>query len=142
MPASEGIASYGFQVLVGDGASSEAFTTIGEVINFDNDGPTVDEVEFTHLESPNAYKEFGAGLIDPGTLTGTMNFTADEYIAVLANVEGRANHNIELVAPDTGETLWDLVGYFSNVGLSVPAGSDRVTSSFAIRLTGQPSLTS
>jgi len=142
MAASEGVASYGFQLLVGDGASSENFATIGEVINFDNDGPTVGEVELTHLRSDNAYREFGAGMIDPGTLTGTMNFTGDEYQAVLGYVEGRANHNVQLVAPDTGGTTWDLTGYFSSIGLSVPAGDGRVTSSFSIRLTGPPAVSS
>lgn len=60
----------------GDGATSESFTTIGEIKSFDgpaDDAPTLDASSFD-----SAVQEYIAGLPSPGEVSGTMNFVASD----------------------------------------------------------------
>lgn len=57
----------------GDTDSPPNFTTLGQVIDATPPGPTRDSIDGSHTQSPDAYREFFAGMVDGGECVVTMN---------------------------------------------------------------------
>lgn len=75
---------------VGDGAhgGSTNYTKVGEVLNITAPSITREAIDATHLESPDDFREFIAGLLDGEPCTVTFNYvpgaTDALYTAILA----------------------------------------------------------
>lgn len=74
MAATQARIGLGIHFARGNGASPEVFTNIAEVIDITPPSMTKDQVEATHTDSPNAFREFIAGLKDGGQCSLTCNF--------------------------------------------------------------------
>lgn len=74
MPASTGRVGLGTLFKVGNGASTEVFTTVANVVSITLSGRSVEEVDFTHLASDAGFREFRAGFKDPGELSMTLHY--------------------------------------------------------------------
>jgi hypothetical protein len=74
MPASEGIIGYDSTFEVETSAGSGSYFEIGEVTNITPPNLSIDEVEVTHMKSPDRTKEFISGLTDPGDMTAEINY--------------------------------------------------------------------
>ena len=135
------MADLGFGVLlkVGDGASSEAFTAIAELIGLSGPGLSLDTVESTHTESLNAAKEYIAGLKDGGEVSVDLNFLPGNatHTALIADWAARTLRNFEIVWPDTGSTKWSFSAFVTNYEPSAPI-EDRMTASASLKITGVP----
>lgn len=68
----DAIQGYGAQLLVGDGASPEQFEAIAGVISITPGSTTTEDIDRSHLRSPNKHREHGAGWRDttPFSCTG------------------------------------------------------------------------
>lgn len=93
---------YGTTIELADGSSPEAYVTLGEVTNATPPGDTVDQIDATHMQSPNRRREFIAGLIDGGEGSFDMNYdpgsvTDDLINAWLVSGEQR---NLRLTYPN------------------------------------------
>ena len=77
--ATQAITGAGTQLQRGGVLSTDAFTSLHEVISFDAPSVQADEIEATHFESPEGYKEFIAGKKDAGEATATLNWRPDLY---------------------------------------------------------------
>lgn len=73
MAASVAITGYNATFGVETAAGSGVFTTLAEVTNITAPNAQVDQVDVTHLTSPNRAKEFKAGLADYGDMTVKLN---------------------------------------------------------------------
>ncbi|NEI70956.1 hypothetical protein GR212_15335 [Rhizobium lusitanum] len=71
---STGKAGIGVTMQVGDGASPEVFTTVANVTTMSVGGVTLNTIDATHLNSPNFYQEFIAGLKSADEWTFTMQW--------------------------------------------------------------------
>lgn len=71
---SYGLSSQGTFISTGDGASPENFTELAEVVSIGGPNETSEELDFTHLRSPGAYREFKQSFKDGGELPLTLNF--------------------------------------------------------------------
>jgi hypothetical protein len=111
---SEGINGYGAQIEVGDGGSPEVFEAIAFVKTITPGEMSTGVYERTHLRSPDAHKEKGAGLRDSGPFVitgtwvptnqsqsntggGTGPFTSGGLVALW---RGRAQHNFKIILND------------------------------------------
>lgn len=65
---------YGSTVEVEDSSSPPQFVSLGEVTDITPPSSTVDQVDVTHMLSPNRRREFIDGLIDPGECSFTINY--------------------------------------------------------------------
>lgn len=74
MVASTGKVGLGTVFKVGDGASPEVFTSVVNVASINLSGRSVEEVDFTHLASDGAFREFRAGFKDPGEVQLTCHY--------------------------------------------------------------------
>jgi hypothetical protein len=74
MVASTGKVGLGTLFKVGNGASTEVFTAVVNVVSINLSGRSVEEVDFTHLASDAGFREFRAGFKDPGEITLTCHY--------------------------------------------------------------------
>lgn len=116
---------------LGDGASPEVFTTIGEVVNIGPIAQRKDLVEVTHMLS--TAKEFIGGLSDGQEIAITMNFlpTNTQQLALLtAAASITAAKNFKYTMPTGGGSLT-----FSFSALVLGTGVGPTTPNTATQLT-------
>lgn len=121
-----------------------AFQKVGEVVNFDTPRSEPSEIEMSHLES--TYNEFRNGLRDGGSISGEMNFVASDpgqkiLVAMSGEVVART---MRITLPPYNKAGMTLDGYqwtFPGLGRGVASNvavNSRVTRSFTIRVSGEP----
>lgn len=76
--ASTGKAGIGVVFKMGDSGSPATFTTIANVTQISAGGVTLNTIDATHLDSPNFYQEFIAGLKSAEEWTFTLQFNPAE----------------------------------------------------------------
>lgn len=93
---------YGTLLKRGDGGSPEVFTTIAEVRSITLPTQEREDVDVTHMESPNATREFIAGLADTGEASCRLNFRPDHVSqgavsGVIDDSENRTLRNYQIM---------------------------------------------
>lgn len=86
---------------LGNGASPQTFTTIAEVKSIDGFGFTAQELEATHMESPNRYVERVAGMKDGDTMTVVCNMIRENAISTKVVWDAGLIRDFELNFPST-----------------------------------------
>lgn len=71
--ADEAISGYGAQLLMGDGASPEAFQAVAFMENIQFGDMVTEGVDVTHLRSPDAHREMRPGLRSSGAFSGALS---------------------------------------------------------------------
>jgi hypothetical protein len=77
MAASKARLGYGSKFYTGDTASPIGYTLLSEIAIINFADYTVAEIDVTHLLSPNTSEESIPGLLKPGTIELTGNYTGD-----------------------------------------------------------------
>jgi len=72
--ATQAAIGHGSKFSRSDNGSPAVFTDFAEVVNITPANFARDVVDATHMQSPEKFREFIAGLRDPGECTVTMNF--------------------------------------------------------------------
>jgi len=131
--------SYGNESTV---AATTVWTPVGEVKTFDLPAITVDEVDVTNMDSPNAFKEYIFGLKDGGNITITLNYDKSELEALYGLL--RIKRGFQATVPDTDGTgdgsVWTFDGFVTSVSGNV-AVADAIELSVSIRVTGNVEFT-
>jgi len=135
---------YGVLLKVGNGATPEVFTAIAELTNISGPGLTLDAVEATHTESPNAYREYIAGLLDGGEISLEVNFlpgNATHAIAtgILGDHQNRTMRNFQVVWPDGSSTTWSFAALVTKAEPTAPL-DNRMTMALTLKISGKPTL--
>ncbi len=138
---SDAFAGIGTVFKLGDGTSSESFTALAEVNSINGLDVTRDVIETTSLDTVGGYKTFIGGSRDPGEAVLEMNFTRDNYVTLLAEIDEDDSRNFQIVLSDTGETTFDFAGIVTILSMSVTF-DDKVTMSCTIKASGQHSISS
>ena len=74
MTESTGKTGRGVTIEIESPESPTSWVKIGNVTGITPSGKNAEEIDFTHLESDNAYREFRQGFKDPGTLGINYHF--------------------------------------------------------------------
>ena len=131
---SDGILGYG-ATLVGSDSGA-----VGNIVSMNVGPSTVDSVEKTTTESPNACKEYMAGLIDGGELTLTVNYdgSASGIADKLETAKnGRTAETWTATLVDGSYTQG--LGFITNLsGPQYGSPSDKVSQSLTIKFSGLP----
>lgn len=138
------ISGKGTLLKIGDGGGPEVFTTVAEVKSIGGPSFSSDTNDVTSHDSPGAYREFIASLIDPGDLSFDINFvptaaTHNASTGLLRDFQNRIRRNFKLVFPDTAATTWSFQGIVTGFQLNAPT-DDVLSASVTIKITGQPTL--
>lgn len=128
-------------------AYGTSLTWDGEVVaSLDNIGGveiSVDTVEVTTHDSPDAYKEYIAGLLDAGevALSGFYNNEdATGQIAMVADAAARAVKAAVITFPPSTGTTWSFNGLITSIKVGDAAVADGIPFSATIKITGKPTL--
>lgn len=136
MAQTQGKIGFGTLLGIGDGASPEVFTTIGENFLIGPLGADKTLVDFTHHESPNTWKEWKVGVADGTELSCSANWVANETGQEAVRTAFNAGEiiNFELQAPDTDETA-TFPAIITHHDVDRPL-EDRQTFNFSVKIAG------
>lgn len=141
MAASEATIGWGGEVHLSTDNTATNLTELVEVVSFGLPDEDVDEVEVTHLKSPNRYKEFIAGLADRGSVEVTLNYVPGSATDTLISAARAAGDTraVKFVIPDqTGAPAWEISTFAFVQGYArgpVSAG-DKIEATLRLRITG------
>ncbi len=118
--------------------ASGTLTQLGEILSVTPPNPQVEDVEATHMASPNRRREYVPGLIEDGEGTFEMNLvpgSATDLLIQAALSDGETR-SYKIVVPD-GAFGWEIQGdcivkgYERNIPID-----DRMTATLTVRFTG------
>jgi len=115
------------------------FTNVAEWLSVDPPGPTVETVDATHMGSPDAVREFIAGMIEPGEATVELNFTKAQYNTFLTDVYARASVIYKLTYTDGSSELFSAIP--TGVQISTVEIDGKITATATFKATGKAAFT-
>lgn len=124
----------------GNGASSEIFTSIGEIKSIQGPSGTANLLDATHLES--TAKEYVLGIPDEGEIRITMNWvpSSTQHQGLITDRLNRVKRNFNIVWSDNGAAVHAFSAYVTNFEIS--AGTDAIVeASVTLKITGALTLT-
>jgi predicted secreted protein len=118
--------------------SSDVLTQIGEILGVPMPNVQTDEVEATHMAS-GSFREFIAGLKDPGEATFDINYVPGGAADVLlreAQTSGETRA-YKIVLPVADGSTWEIEGegFIKGIDRQVPI-DDRMTATITFRFSG------
>lgn len=134
----DGAIGYGAEFEVRDGNQSDSgWVSLGLITSITPPSDTVDQIEITHMASPNRQKQFIAGLSDPGEMSLELNYmpgsVTDEFIlewrASGETRESRINY------PNTASLVDTFPTFVSSYVPTIPAG-DKMTATLGLKVAG------
>ena len=102
MVASNANPGFGALFKIGDGATTEAFTTLAEVSGIPGFGTTQRTSEVTHMQS-TAVEHIGLALYEGKAFTIPLNFVADnsqQVTLIQTRVQDGSKHNYQIAFTD------------------------------------------
>lgn len=130
-------AAFGTLLKIGDGGGPETFTTISELTNVGVDGPTVETIDVTNHDSPSAYREHIASLIEGGTCSFEGNWissvTQDQ---VRTDMVARTRRNFQIVYPLAAPETHAFAGIITTFSVGDATVDGKLTCSGTIMITG------
>jgi predicted secreted protein len=139
MPASNALLGYGSVFEIVSDSSPDLYVALSEVKSITPPSADVDQVEVTHMQSPNRYREFISGLIDGGEASFEMNFipgsTSDDRIFELLGLPvGQSRRRSCRISFPNGVT-WTFDGEVTGYEPTVPF-DDAMTATVTLKVTG------
>lgn len=112
-----------------------SWITIGEVYDVTPPNDTVDEIDATHMLSPNRTREFIPGLIDPGEASFEQNFVPGSPSDLLISEIKVAGERVRCRITFPNGVTWKFSGWVSGYEPAVPT-DDKMTATVTWRVTG------
>lgn len=111
MPASAATTGIGIKFGMKSTPSATTYTDLAEVFDITPPQEMDDEIEVTHYQSPDGFKEFIGGLTDPGECTLSLNYvpgSATETL-ILSTKATRKARGVRLTWPNGWTWTFDLL---------------------------------
>lgn len=131
MAATAGMHGYNTKVFWAEIGSTPTTQLAVEITNIPLPESEADDIDLTHMESPNKYREYVSGLIEGGELEMEGNYTRAGYIAALALKDLKKNYRITLPNLDT----FTFPGYIKNIGGESPF-DEKVSMTTTLKVAG------
>ena len=129
----DGMIGYGSKVRIGLGETPD-WTELEFVGDLEMPDEQVDEIEVTHMQSPDRRKQFIAGLIDGGEVSIPMNYIAGNDSDVLLQTIKASGETVQieitLTAAGTAETF---AGFLKGYARTAPV-NDKMMATATFRL--------
>lgn len=135
---SEAAIGYGATYGIGDGASPETYRAIAEAVNIVPPGVTVEDIDITHLQSPERFREFVASVKSSTDVTFTCNATKQNVAVLFAQVGITQNMRITSNA-EIGKQ-WKFRGYVKEIAYGELSIDDRLTIDVTVKVKGSSGL--
>lgn len=136
---SEAMIGYGSRFLIESDDSPSMFYDLGEVYNITPPSASVDQIDVTHMQSPNRRREFIRGLIDGGECSFEMNYVPGSDGDIRLNeildtpADQSAAKNCRIITPNNYvyTFLAELTGYEP----AMPT-DDKITATVTFKVSG------
>ena len=127
-----------------NGLLPEVFTLLAERVSIKGPGFSRDSLDATHMDSPNNWREFIAGLKDGGEVTIESNYvptdaTQNATTGALALFNSGVTRNWKLVMPVSPIVTWILPAFLTNFEPDIPL-DDKMMLSLTLKVAGEPTL--
>jgi predicted secreted protein len=125
----------------GDGASSEAFTAVADIVEVVPPAISRESVDTTVHNTADRYRTFIPGLRDGGEVTLRIQYDAEgtNHSDLLDDLNDDVLHNYKIVFPTgIGET-WTFGGFVTRLGDQSPL-DDKITREITFKVSGKPTL--
>lgn len=137
------LAAYGVLLKIGDGATSEVFTTIAEVRDIDGPELELEAKEVTSHDS-GGWREYIGTLLTGGEVSFDLNFiptnaTHSYSSGLIDDMVSRTRRNFQLVFSDSGATTWKFAALVTGFKTAAAVG-DELAAEVTLQITGQPTL--
>jgi Lambda phage tail tube protein, TTP len=124
MAASQAMLGYGSTVQISTAASPDSFQQMDEIKSITPPSNTLDQIDVTHMQSPNRRREFISGLNDGGEFSFEMNFVpgsnTDDFLFDLLNTPvGQSRRRSIVLSFPTGAS-WSFGGELTTYEPTVP----------------------
>lgn len=120
-----------------EGSTAGTYVDIAEVVSITPPGVTREAVEATHLKSPDAYKEFIAGLKEAGEASITLNFVPAASDAVFTAFDADSG-KYQITFPNGVMLRFD--GFFTAYNPPELTSEGKMEATATIKATGKPTL--
>jgi hypothetical protein len=134
MPVSAATAGYGC-------VFKRGATAIAEVVNISGPGLKLDTIDVTNMGSPNATREFIAGLLDGGEVTLEINFLPADATqkSLITDLTSRTKTTYSIVWSDTAPTTWTFTALVTGYE---PGGKvdDKLSATVTLKISGLPTI--
>lgn len=136
---SDAFIGYGSVLKVHDDGSPPQYVSVGEVTDITPPSATVDQVDVTHMQSPNRRREFIDGLVDGGECSFTLNYvpnSAGDVLlrGILATPVGESRvRSIQITYPNGAIDTFD--GNLQSYEPTLPT-DDKATATVTFKVTG------
>lgn len=131
------VPAVGTKLLLGDGAGTELFTELAEVMDISLSGEDASEIDVTDLSATDRRRKFKPGIIDPGSCEVTLNFvpgnTQHESLRTLQAAGTTRNWRIQW--PTSPVKTWEFAGFIKSINWSAQV-EDTIKSNVTIRVSG------
>lgn len=133
---SDAILGYGTLFQTSDGNSPAIWSTVAEVISISPPAPSRDNIELSHENGPNEWRENMPGLKSPGEVKMEFNFVpgADTYDDLFAEMNDQTIRNRRIVFPNGA--ILGFSAFLTNLEPSTPIDT-QITAAATFQLSGQ-----
>ena len=140
MPASLAMLGYGSVFEIEDDNSPGVFVPMAEVISITPPSASLDQIDVTHMTSPNRNREFISGLNDAGECSFDMNFipggTSDDRLFFLLTLPVGVSRSRNLRISYPNGVTWSFAGELTGYEPTVPV-DDKMTATVTFKVSGQ-----
>jgi hypothetical protein len=117
-------------------ADSETWTDFAKITEITPPNVEADDIDISHMDSPDQFKEFTAGWADGGEVECTIQFAKAANAAVYGLFRQDKGYKVTFVDGST----WELNGYMKAFGNEVER-EGIVTANVTIKVSGKPVFT-
>lgn len=135
-------AAFGSQIAV-QYLQTGSYIVLNSVGDFTGPEVSVETIDVTTHDSPDAFNEFIAGMADGGSVDFDLVFEYDSaaHETLYNSVAARGIHNFRVQLPGFTSTsdggYWQFAGLFTKIGAAMPV-KDKLSASVSIKVSGKP----
>lgn len=139
MAASQATLGYGSVVQIATEASPDVYASIDEVTNVTPPQSTLDQIDVSHMQSPNRRREYISGMTDSGDFVCEGNFVpgsaTDDRLFELLNLPTGQSRRRSLRCSFPNGSTWTFDGELTGYEIAVPF-DDKMTFTATWKVTG------
>lgn len=134
MTATQASIGYGTTFGIADDNSPDNYITVAEVFDITPPSQKIDQIDATHSESPDRFREFIQGLIDAGETSFDMNFVPGSASDILIqSLRDGSSRSCRITFPNAA--TWTFTGVLTGYEPKVPT-ADKMTATVTFKVSG------
>lgn len=131
--------AFGTELQRGDGAETEVFTAIGNVVNIQGPGIERETIDTTAHDTTNGWRTYIGGLKDAGEIELEVNYDPAVHDVLMADLDDDEPRNYKLVFPTTPSVTWTVALILTGFEQEAPH-DDKLSADITFKVSGKPTL--